>query len=209
MAISGEALLTSAHHIFNLLTRNTLSTLGVWWLPGTILQACAFVLAGAWGALVWLVCAAYFAGKPDATLNSVVPGVLSFLFAWAVLSFFSSILLNVIDALYICYAMDRDARAVTHADVHQVYALLPCNVGGIVEQPDGGYAYGAPQQQQQQQPSYGGYPAYAAAGGGAPAYPQQPQAYSAGAPLLHSSSAQYVPPQVPPAPGGGKNPPYV
>jgi hypothetical protein len=31
----------------------------------------------------------------------------------------------VIDAVFFCFAMDRDIRAVTRAEVHQVYQALP------------------------------------------------------------------------------------
>lgn len=37
-------------------------------------------------------------------------GVLAFLLAWLVQSFFASMLLNVVDAVFLCYAMDRDTQ---------------------------------------------------------------------------------------------------
>lgn len=36
--------------------------------------------------------------------------ILSFLLSWIVLAFFVSLLLNIIDAVYICFAMDRDMQ---------------------------------------------------------------------------------------------------
>jgi hypothetical protein len=41
--------------------------------------------------------------------------------------------------------MDRDAQACTRLEVHEVYTLLPSNKApmGVVEQPDGNYAFGA------------------------------------------------------------------
>lgn len=41
--------------------------------------------------------------------------------------------------------MDRDAQACTRLEVHEVYALLPSNKAplGVVEQPDGNYAFGS------------------------------------------------------------------
>jgi hypothetical protein len=43
------------------------------------------------------------------------------------------------------FAMDRDAQACTRLEVHEVYTLLPSNKApmGVVEQPDGNYAFGA------------------------------------------------------------------
>jgi hypothetical protein len=42
--------------------------------------------------------------------------------------------------------MDKDAATMTRPEVHAVYVLLPANKAplGVVEQPDGGYAFGAP-----------------------------------------------------------------
>jgi len=49
--------------------------------------------------------------------------------------------------------MDRDGHTVTRPEVHEVYALLPSNKApmGVVEQPDGSYAFADSRQQQQQQ----------------------------------------------------------
>lgn len=42
-----------------------------------------------------------------------------------VLSFFVHVLENVIDTVYVCYAMDRDSGEVCKRDVHEVYVQLP------------------------------------------------------------------------------------
>ncbi len=51
-----------------------------------------------------------------------------------------------------CFAMDRDSHTMTRPEVHAVYVLLPSNKApmGVVEQPDGGYAFADARQQQQQ-----------------------------------------------------------
>lgn len=76
-----------------------------------------------------------------------------------------------------CFAMDKDQHTMTRPDVHQVYTLLPSNKApmGVVEQPDGSYAFADARQQQQQQqqmpyqspPHYGAQPA--------PGYPSVPR----------------------------------
>lgn len=49
--------------------------------------------------------------------------------AWAllmvVLGYFILVLDNVIDTVYICYAIDRDRGDVCKQDVHEVYVHLP------------------------------------------------------------------------------------
>lgn len=61
-----------------------------------------------------------------------------------VLAFLASLLLNVLDAAYVCFAMDRDADACSRPEIHELYSQLP-SVGKLVEQPDEtSYAYAQP-----------------------------------------------------------------
>lgn len=50
-------------------------------------------------------------------------------------------------AVFICWAIDRDSQTVSHPEVYAVLQTVPLP-GAVVEQPDGGIAYGAGQQQQ-------------------------------------------------------------
>jgi hypothetical protein len=50
--------------------------------------------------------------------------------------------------VFICWAIDRDSQTVSHPEVYAVLQTVPLP-GAVVEQPDGGIAYGAGQQQQQ------------------------------------------------------------
>ena len=50
-------------------------------------------------------------------------------------------------AVFICWAIDRDSQTVSHPEVYSVLQTVPLP-GAVVEQPDGGIAYGAGQQQQ-------------------------------------------------------------
>ena len=43
-------------------------------------------------------------------------GFISFFVAWVVLSFFSSVLLDIVDTCFFCYALDKDAETVTKAE---------------------------------------------------------------------------------------------
>jgi hypothetical protein len=73
-------------------------------------------------------------------------GVLLFvgvaLLFWLVLSYVSCILLNVVDTVYYCYALDIDKQRVTRSDVHELYELVP----GVktVRNPDGGIGIAGP-----------------------------------------------------------------
>ena len=50
--------------------------------------------------------------------------VLCFLMSAVVLAFFSSVLLNVIDAVFLCYALDLDTQSVTKQEVHEVFSQV-------------------------------------------------------------------------------------
>ncbi|KAL5995613.1 hypothetical protein ACLOJK_025677 [Asimina triloba] len=52
-------------------------------------------------------------------------GVLAWILLLLVLSFFVHVLDNVIDTVYLCYAIDKDRAEVCKNDVHEVYVLLP------------------------------------------------------------------------------------
>lgn len=87
--------------------------------------------------------------------------------------------LDGVNTIYICFAFDRDRKIVTHPEIHQVFEGVPTLKGALIEQPDGGVAYGAPSSTQQSRqpiyssppPPYGQQqpPAY-----GQPAYPSYP-----------------------------------
>jgi hypothetical protein len=138
----------------------------VWFLPGFVLQVTAFMASVAWGLASYLASRAYWGGGPAAGASAAVMGVVSGACALVTLAFLNGVLLNMVDATYVAWAMDRDASAVTRSDVYAVFASDGAPwfkaPGAVVEQPDAGLAYGA---------EYGGGGGMMAAGGG-PAAPQ-------------------------------------
>ena len=56
--------------------------------------------------------------------QAVLLGVLSFFMAWVVQAFFASVLLDIVDAVFICYAMDKDHQSVTRLEVHEVFSQV-------------------------------------------------------------------------------------
>ncbi|KAF5187217.1 Choline transporter-like protein, partial [Thalictrum thalictroides] len=51
--------------------------------------------------------------------------VLAWLLLIVVLGFFVHVLDNVIDTVYVCFAIDRDKGEVCKQEVHEVYVYLP------------------------------------------------------------------------------------
>lgn len=63
--------------------------------------------------------------KPGVWLQeAAILGLLSFVMSLVVLIFFSSVLLNVVDAVFMCYAMDLDTQSVTKSEVHEVFSQV-------------------------------------------------------------------------------------
>lgn len=56
--------------------------------------------------------------------QAVLLGVLSFFMAWVVQAFFASVLLDIVDAVFICYAMDKETQSVTRLEVHEVFSQV-------------------------------------------------------------------------------------
>ena len=164
MAITGDGFCDAASDVSALLARNFMSSYGVWWLPGFILSAAVALVAAAYGTLVGF---AHYAAGSAAAAAKEHPGDDAFLFgivacvlAWIVLRFCARVLLDVVDATYVCYASDLDRGADVGAwsgsDASKKIACATvfeevrerrgggARVGEVVRGPDGGLAYAAP-----------------------------------------------------------------
>ncbi|GFH24153.1 uncharacterized protein HaLaN_21888 [Haematococcus lacustris] len=147
MALSGLAFMPAAHTVLALLKRNRLDALAVWWLPSLILRSSALVVAAVFGLAVGLLSVpsqgVAAADKEPEWEGRVGLGYMAFLAAWVVLSFFCALLVNIMEAVFLCFAIDRERRTVSHLEVHQLFCSLP-NIGPVVQQPDGAVMYGMP-----------------------------------------------------------------
>lgn len=160
-AITGAAFCDAARSVSQLLANNFLSAYGVWWLPGTILSTASFLFSVAYGVVVgltsyatWNATASSKASHPSAGAEAAVLGVVASVLAMIVLQFCVSVLLNVVDAVFVCYAMDLDRQLSSKPDVHDVFTAVrqkrqeAASGGGgggaVVEGPGGNIAYGRP-----------------------------------------------------------------
>ncbi|KXZ51690.1 hypothetical protein GPECTOR_11g140 [Gonium pectorale] len=189
-AITGQALVPSAKSVFETLKRNFLQTYSMWWVPESVLNFAVALLSLSWAGVVFFSTFAA-TSKYDTGLSLGVSFAIAFAAFFLMLFsllFVSGLLLDAVNTLYICYAMDKDNRRVTHPEIHAIYSQVP---GLAVENPDGGVMYGAPDPAQPAPPP--APPAYP--GMYAPAQPTYPAVgYPAYAP------APVV--QPPPPPGG-------
>lgn len=142
LAITGEGFMVASKNVVDLLHRNFLDAFGVWWLPPLILQMTCLVLSGLWSVLIYGASASAWNHVHQGQQYAACLAIISFVISWLVVSFFASLLLNVIDAVFICFAMDRDMQSCSRVEVHEIYSKLP-SVGPVVQNPDGGYMYAA------------------------------------------------------------------
>ncbi|XVE67141.1 hypothetical protein DITRI_Ditri08aG0136900 [Diplodiscus trichospermus] len=120
-AITGEAYCTSARMTYELLRRNLLSAVFVETVSTRILAGVIFVISAVYA----IVVCAILNGVSDLGVNAYIVAVLAWVLLLIVLGFFVHVLDNVIETVYICYAIDRDRGEVYKQDVHEVYVHLP------------------------------------------------------------------------------------
>ena len=147
-AMTGAAFCDAAANVTDLLQRNFLAAYGAYAFPGMILQGTAFVLAGGFGVATWLLSYTTFAVSVDANagLYAALVGALAGAVAFVVLMFFVMIMLNVVDAVFLCYAMDKDQNQIHHREFHAVFEEVNQKAaprGAVVTNPTGNRMYAA------------------------------------------------------------------
>lgn len=120
-AITGESYCSSAKMSYELLKRNLLSAVVVETISTRILFGIIFVVTVVYAMVVCAILKAASSLGGDAYFVTVVAWALLFL----ILYYFVRVLDNVIDTIYICYAMDKDTGDVSRSEVHDVYVRLP------------------------------------------------------------------------------------
>ncbi|XP_030450624.1 uncharacterized protein LOC115672809 [Syzygium oleosum] len=120
-AITGEAYCTSARMTYELLKRNLLSAVFVETISTRLLAGIVFVFSAIYAVVVWAI----LKGVSNLGVDSYLLAVLAWVLLIVVMGFFIHVLDNVIDTVYVCYAVDRDRGEVCKQDVHEVYVHLP------------------------------------------------------------------------------------
>ncbi|XP_031476601.1 uncharacterized protein LOC116248126 [Nymphaea colorata] len=120
-AIAGESYCSSSRMTYELLRRNLLSAVVVETVSTRILLGITFVIS----AIYAIVVCAILRAVSDLGADVYLIAVFAWLLLFVVFSFFIHVLDNVIDTIYICFAIDRDKTEVCKPDVHEVYIQLP------------------------------------------------------------------------------------
>ncbi|KAG4966960.1 Protein PNS1 [Glycine soja] len=120
-AITGEAYCSSARMTYELLRRNLLSAVFVETISSRILAGIVFVFSASY---TIVVCVILKAGT-NLGSDSYFVAAMAWVLLMVVLGYLVHVLDNVIDTIYVCYAIDRDRGEVCKQDVHEVYIQLP------------------------------------------------------------------------------------
>ncbi|GLI61528.1 hypothetical protein VaNZ11_003912 [Volvox africanus] len=132
MSMSGLGFWRASQEAVALLRRNFMDAYSMWWYMPMVLHCGAAAFAATWGYVAyWLLARQCWPAQltPSAPLSASAAatlGALAAATAELVLSFVCSVLVNISDALFICFVLDRDSAAVTWRDLHGVFGSLPC-----------------------------------------------------------------------------------
>lgn len=120
-AITGESYCSSARLTYELLRRNLLSAVIVETISTRLLAGIILVLSAIYAIVVCVILQA----ASGLGVESYFVAAMAFVLLIVVLGFLVSVLDNVIDTVYICYAIDRDKGEVCKQEVHEIYVHLP------------------------------------------------------------------------------------
>lgn len=120
-AITGESYCSSARLTYELLRRNLLSAVIVETISTRLLAGIILVLSAIYAIVVCVILQA----ASGLEVESYFVAAMAFVLLIVVLGFLVSVLDNVIDTVYICYAIDRDKGEVCKQEVHEIYVHLP------------------------------------------------------------------------------------
>ncbi|PIA55467.1 hypothetical protein AQUCO_00700039v1 [Aquilegia coerulea] len=121
VAITGEGYCSAAKMTYELLKRNLLSAVFVETVSTRILGGIIFVLSAVYA----IAACAILKAVSNLGVDAYFVAVLAWLLLIVVLGFFVHVLDNVIDTVYVCFAIDRDKGEVCKQEVHEVYVYLP------------------------------------------------------------------------------------
>jgi hypothetical protein len=149
-AISGEGLLPAGRRVTDLLARNLLNAFATTiWFPSAVVHLASFTLATLWGGAVWVTyrwlhgSRGASGGELYPSSNAAVLGVLAGAFSLFVLVFVCGVLLSVLDAVFVCFALDRDREAVANAEMYEALLGVAEERGVLVQGPNDTLEYGA------------------------------------------------------------------
>ena len=147
-AVTAQPFCTSARGVFDMLGRHGLAVLVVDRFTSLVMHMGSLFLALVVAGGTTLVVKAYTDGQSglpqeQADLMLAVFGITAWVLSSVVLNFFGALVLNIVDAAYICFALDLDTQAAHRHEMRQVLILV-AKPTTVVQQPGGGAAVAVP-----------------------------------------------------------------
>lgn len=96
-----------------------------------ILQMTCLVLSGLWSLVIYGASSSAWSQVHQGQQYAACLAVISFVLSWLVVSFFAALLLNVIDAVFICFAMVRLVLVSWPEEEHIFVGLVAINCGRL------------------------------------------------------------------------------
>ncbi|CAD7701083.1 unnamed protein product [Ostreobium quekettii] len=127
MAITGEGFIGAGMEITEMLSRNFLPTIAIWYLPPVVLVFSALLTSLAVGGVLATIAYKVFehTNNPHAKDYAGLLFAITFLIIFMVLIFFIALILNAMNTIYICFAIDRDNKRETKGNVHEMMRCVP------------------------------------------------------------------------------------
>lgn len=147
-SISGESLLNAGRRVTDILSRNLLDAFATTiWFPTSVIRLATLTFALLWGGAVWL----YYkwshsspgSGELYPASNAAVLGMIAGGASLFVMTFVAGILLSVLDAVFVCFALDRDRHAVANEEMYEALLGVANERGALVVGPDESLGYGS------------------------------------------------------------------
>ena len=144
-AISGDGLVTAGKRVTDLLMRSMLEAFATTiWFPSAMMTLASITISALYGSSVYLGYRYlhHTGGEKFPVTNAVVLGILVGVVTLFVLSFLIGVLLSVLDAVFVCFAIDKDRQAVANAEMYESLLGIVEERGIVVESPDGRMEFG-------------------------------------------------------------------
>lgn len=110
-----------------------------------MLTLASFTLSALWGAAVWGAYRGLHSGGSELypSSNALVLGGVVGVVTLFVLTFMTGVLLSVLDAVFVCFALDKDRQMIANAELYEELLAVAEERGVLVQAPDGELGFGA------------------------------------------------------------------
>jgi len=127
MAITGESFFTAGKNVVQMMTQNLVDAYAIWWFPPIVLYFCSFLMS--LSVSVVLALAARNTWNDDEDLTDVRAWswylfIICFILMLSVLYFFSEMLIDAVNTIFVCFAIDRENKTEKNHKAHEVFNSL-------------------------------------------------------------------------------------